>query len=156
MIDDENHPAMVVAQQELMRRIGLVMGDGRHPLTKPFLDKLYDTVREHRRECSGRGLRFPALVALVVPRLGIVEFKRADLDLPSIRVSIVNFVRQWQPRGVTMAEVVTAFRMAYPDLKPDDVLQGHQVGTDANDRLVQRIEQYTEEASEEDPKPLDS
>jgi hypothetical protein len=141
-IDDEDHPAMVMAHQELLRRLGLVLGDGRNPLNKPFLDKLYDTVKEHQRECRGRGLHFPTMVALVVPRLGIVEFKRADLDISSIRISIVNFVRQHAPQGVKMDEVVLAFRMAWPDLKPDDILLGHEKAVAANKRQAERIAKH--------------
>jgi hypothetical protein len=80
-IQDEDHPAMIRAQQELLRRLGTVLGDGTHELSRPFLEKLYDVVKEHRREYRGMGVDFPTLVALVVPRLGIVEFKRADLDI---------------------------------------------------------------------------
>jgi hypothetical protein len=137
MIKDEDAPEMIMAQQELLRRLGLVLGDGRNELTKPFLEKLFGVIKDHRSEYRQKGVDFPVLVALAVPRLGVVDFKRADLDIASMRMAIVNFVRM-NPEA-HMDEVVQAFRAAYPDLKPDDVLSGHDQGTKASERMVERM-----------------
>jgi hypothetical protein len=120
MIEDENHPAFVAAHQELMRRIGIALGPFGKRMDRSFIDKLFSVIKDHRAEYRLKGVDFPVLVVVMVPRLGVVHFCRADLDIASIRVQIVNFV-QMNP-GVTMPEVVAAFRAAFPDLKPDDVL----------------------------------
>lgn len=155
MIDDETHPDMRQAQSQLMQRLGAIMGDGTHVLTKPFLDSMYDAVRQHRAEWRVKGVDFPVLVALVIPRLGIVQWMRADLDISSIKTQIVNFVR-FNPRA-TMDEVVWAFRAAYPDLKPGDVMQQHGAANEAAERQRKRQEGYLIEAAKElgvDPKTL--
>lgn len=139
MIDDDSHPQMHAAHQDLLRKISFVIGTVARPLDRSLLDKLFATVKDHRIHWRMKGVDFPAMVALVVPRLGIVDFKRADLDLPSIRVSIVNFVRM-NPEA-TMEEIVTAFRHAYPDLKPDDVFAKHEAGVQANKIADEKREQ---------------
>jgi hypothetical protein len=144
MIDDDNDPQMVAAHREVLRRLGAILGDGRQRLTKPLLDRMFDAVKQHRDECRAQGIDFPVLVALVVPRLGIVEFARADLDIDSIRVKIVNFVRL-NPTA-SMNEVVMAFRGAYPDLKPDEVLTGHDAGKAAEERQRERQHRIALEA----------
>lgn len=148
MITDESDPRMIRAHQALMTRLGRVIGDGRHPLTKPFLDRLFEVVRDHRTYWRNEGVDFPVLVALVVPRLGIVEFKRADLDLESIKVSIVNFVR-FHPNA-TMEEVVTAFRTAYPDLHPGDVVQKREDALAAQERMLARARKHLSTPPESD------
>lgn len=155
MIDDEAHPQMRLAHQDILRRLGAIMGEGRHQLTKPFLDSMYDAVRQHRAEWRTKGVDFPVLVALVIPRLGIIEWVRADLDISSIKIKIVNFVR-FNPRA-SMEEVVAAFRAAYPDLKPDDVIQGGDAAKAAAERQRERQKGYLAEAAKElgiDPKSV--
>ncbi len=107
---------MIRAKETLLRQLDLIP----YSFGQTYLDELFAVVKHHRQEWRKRGVDFPVLVALVVPRLQIVELKRADLDMPSIRVSIVNFVRNHSM--ATMNEVVLAFRAAYPNLKPDDIL----------------------------------
>lgn len=137
MIIDENNPRMIKAHRALLQRLGTVLGDGTNELTKLFLDHLFEVVKNHRTECRQKGIDFPVMVALVVPRLGVVEFVRADLDIESLRVKIINFVRMHP--DASMLEVAQAFSGAYPGLKPDDVLSGHQSGTDASVRMIKRM-----------------
>lgn len=136
MIDDEDHPEMIRAHHDLLGRLGKVLDRGQHQLTKPFLERLFEVVKTHKADWRTKGVDFPAQVALVVPRLGIVEFARADLELSSIRVKIVNFV-QFNP-AATMREVVDAFRTAYPHVKPDDVLMSRGRGVEAIERANER------------------
>jgi hypothetical protein len=135
---------MEKAHKALLQRLGAVLGDGTNELTTGFLDKLYGIVRDHRAECRRKGIDFPAMVALVVPRLGIVDFKRADLDIASVRQSIVNFVRM-NPEA-TMLEVVEAFRRAYPDLKPGDILEKQDDAVQIDQRAKERSDRIGAEA----------
>lgn len=156
MITDDNHPRMRHAHKVLLRRIGVILGDGTKELTTGLLHDMFEVIKHHRAECRReRDLDFPALVVVAVPRLGVVHFLRADLDIPSIRQSIVNFVRM-NPQ-VTPEETVAAFRVAYPDLKPGDVLENKDVGDQATERAVERTERITTEAKkivEESPEKL--
>lgn len=144
MIVEDDHPQMHAAHQDLLRKLGLVMGTYAKPLTKPLLEKMVETVKEHRTHWRLKGVDFPVLVAVVVPRFGVIDWKRADLDLPSIRMSIVNFTRM-HPE-VSMPEIVAAFRAAYPDLKPDDVSEKHEAGVQAHERAEDRREKIVTEA----------
>jgi hypothetical protein len=149
MITDEGHPEMIKAHQELLRRLGLALGSGRKKLNQSLLDKMFGIIKEHREQCLVRGVDFPVLVALAIPRLGAIDFKRADLDIASIRMAIVNFTRM-HPQA-TMQEIVAAFRAAYPDLKPDDVLSGHDKGIKANERMFERVKQNLADSKDEEP-----
>lgn len=145
MITDDSHPRMIRAHKALLQRLGKVMSNGTKPLTTGLLHEMYEVIKHHRAECRREhDLDFPVLVALVVPRLGIIDFKRADLDIASIRATIVNFV-QMNPL-VTKEEVVAAFRAAYPDLKPGDVLQQQDSAEQAVTRVDERRERIIEEA----------
>lgn len=118
MITDENDSDMVLAHQELLRRLGHVLKDGRRKLDKYLMGEMFQVVKTHREQCKDRHLDFPHLVAIVIPRLGIVEWCRADLDRASIRTKIVNFVRDYPT--AQMQEVVAAFKAAWPAIHPDD------------------------------------
>lgn len=144
MIDDEANPRMVRAHKALLQRLGRVLGDGSKALTTGLLQDMRTIIDDHRAECRKNGIDFPVLVAVVVPRLGIVEFKRADLDMPSIRQNIINFVRTHE--GVTMEEVVFAFKGAYPDLKPGDVMAQREVGQGVAKHVAERRQRIQEEA----------
>ena len=147
MIQDENHPRMITAQQELLRRLGTVLGNGQHPLTKPFIDQLYDVVKDHRSECRAKGVDFPVMVAFLIPRLGVVDFVRADLDMPSIKLKLVNFIRQYRPPA-SMEEIVAGFRACFPDVKLDDLLSSAATGAQADARALERAERIGKEADE--------
>jgi hypothetical protein len=121
MITDEQHPEMQKALQQLMFRLSHYP---KRQLTGSVLNELNDLIERHRQQCRLKGIDFPRLVVLCVPRLGTLDYKRADLDIAAIKVAIVNFVRE-NPEA-TMQEVVAAFMMAYPGLHPDDVLGSHQ------------------------------
>jgi uncharacterized iron-regulated membrane protein len=72
------------------------------------------------------------------------------LTSADIRTTVVNFVRQHQPRGVRLDEVVQAVRAAYPDLKPDDILMDHQKAEQATQRMVERMVKTVKEQSDDD------
>lgn len=121
MISDETHPEMTRALKQLMFRLSHYP---KRQLTGSVLEELKDLIERHRQQCRLKGIDFPKLVVLCIPRLGTLDYKRADVDLASIRVMIVNFVRE-NPEA-TMPEVVAAFLAAYPDLHPDDLMAKHQ------------------------------
>lgn len=116
MISDESHPLMIEALRQLKFRVQLRVG---LPCTPSNVDSMHRTVRDHRAQWRMKGVDFPELVPLVIYRVGIIDWVRADLDSRSIVVKIVNFVRAHT--DVTMPEVVEAFRRAYPSLHPDDI-----------------------------------
>jgi hypothetical protein len=154
MIDDETHPEMRRALLGVGQRIDKIV-QGR-PITKPLIDEVMDAIKHHRNEWRTRGVDFPTLVLICIPRLGVLEFARADLDIASIRIKIVNVVRM-NP-AATKIEVVDAFCAAYPDLKPGDVIQGHTSGKAADERQRERQARIQKEVNEQldipEDKPL--
>jgi hypothetical protein len=147
MITSDDHPRMIRAHKELLQRVGRVIGDGTKSLTTGLLHDIFEVIKHHRAECRReRDLDFPVLVVAAVPRLGILHFMRADLDIASIRQSIVNFVRM-NPQ-VTREEVVNAFHMAYPDLKPGDVLERRDVAEKATEQSTEKTQRIIAEAEE--------
>lgn len=145
MIDDEDHPEMRKAQQGLMKRLGMIAYGQR--VNKPLIDKLKEELKDHRASWRAQGVDFPQMVILAIPRLGVLDFARADLDIASIRIKIVNTVRM-TPQA-TMQEIVEAFMAAYPDLKPDDVLKGHEDAKAADVRQRERQARIMQEARRE-------
>jgi hypothetical protein len=118
MITDENHPEMQAALKQLIVRLEFYVG---RDVTRGLIDSYRRILKEHQQAWRLKGVDFPTMVLVVVPRLGIIHTSRADLDLPSIKQSIVNFVRAYP--DATMLEVVHAFQSAYPGLHPDDLRQ---------------------------------
>lgn len=145
MITDDSHPRMIRAHKALLQRVGRVIGDGSKPFTTGLLHELFDVIKHHRAECRREyDLDFPALVVAAVPRLGILHFMRADLDIVSIKQQIVNVTRLYPE--VTVEEVVSAFRMAFPDIKKILVLENKDTGDKATERSAERAERITKEA----------
>lgn len=119
MITDEDHPQMQEALKQLITRLEFYMGRN---VNQGLIDSYRRIIREHQQAWRLMGVDFPTMMLVIVPRLGIVHVSRADLDVPSIKQSIVNFVRAYP--DAKMIEVVQAFMAAYPDLHPDDLRQG--------------------------------
>jgi len=143
---DDNEPRLLRAQHELLRRLGTIIND-RPQLDQSLVDKMMDLIQRHRLECRAKGLDFPVLVPIAALGSGTVDFARADLDLPSIRTKIVNFVRE-HPE-VPMPEIVKAFQRAFPDLKPDDVLEKRDAALKANERMIERANKFMSEGDDE-------
>lgn len=145
MITDEQHPEMLKALKSFAQRVHYAVEGEK--VTKPLIDKLTTVIREHRSEWRARGVDFPQMVILCIPRLGTLDFARADLDLPSIKTKIVNLVRSTP--GASMEEIVNAFKAAYPDLKPGDVIEQHKSGVDADARQRERQARIQREVNQQ-------
>lgn len=141
MITSEDHPEMIRAHKLLVDRLG-VMAAGRR-LDRGLFEAMHDVVTQHRLTCRAKGIDFPKLVAVVVPRAGVIEWSRADLDLASVRIKIVNFVRDHPT--VSMFEVTTAFKAAWPHIKPDDFMA-------PADRVVKSLIEKAAKSAEEEKK----
>src|SRR5208282_3509046 len=110
MIDDENHPEMRMAMREL--ETGLHRFRGRQ-IDQSVLADLNDLIARHRSRWRTRGVDFPVLAAMVVPRIGALNLYRADLDVTAIDAKIVMFVREYP--GTIPEEVAQAVSWAWPE-----------------------------------------
>lgn len=134
MIDDPDDPHMVEAQGWLFERINALVLRHRGELDNAFMLALRQLSYDHRARCKDRGLDFPVLVPLVLPRFGKVSLVRADLELPGIRAAIVKLVAD-NP-GVTIGEVAQAIRSAFPGVRSLDLAE-EVVITERGRRVLQ-------------------
>jgi hypothetical protein len=121
LIQDESHPQMKEALRELEVRLEFYIG---HDVNKGLVDSYNRILKENRAKWRAQGVDFPVLVAIMIPRLGTIDLRRADLPKDSICQEVINLVRA-TPEA-TMEEIVMAFRAAYPDFHPDDIAQYRQ------------------------------
>src|SRR6185295_18682947 len=83
-------------------------------MNKYSVDVTRGMLDAHRAKWRARGVDFPAMVMLVVPRLGYVKVARADLDQRSILMTLSNMHRE----GIPLSDIVNAAKAAYPDFRP--------------------------------------
>jgi hypothetical protein len=111
MIDDPEHPRMQEAAADLAARVNrLTVGK---VITNQLLGVAEQLIYDHRVCWKHRGVDFPRMVIFCVPRIGIIDLARADLDIGSIRTYVLNFVnahKQVMPQEVADA-VVSAWQV---------------------------------------------
>ena len=151
MSDDDNDPRLIRAQHELLRRLGTLIND-QPELDQSLLDKMYNTIKDHRDECLNLGFKFPQLVPIAVIGSGCVDFVRADLDMSSIKTKILNYVREHP--NVSMENVVAGFRIAFPQLRPDDILEKREVALQANERMIERAKEFVSQEQPDGPQDV--
>ena len=117
MIDDDD-PRMLAAARECAERlIPLVAGrEYNGSLDRVLRQELYD----HRIRCKRRGVDFPPMTIMAVPRLGAVCLYRADLEPVGIRGAVLQFARIHP--DVTSQELATAVLWAWPHIKPETLV----------------------------------
>lgn len=106
---------MVAAARDLSRRVSRRVAGRR--VRQGLVDQINLMCRDHRAACRRRGIDFPPLAALVLPRLGVVELVRADHDEAAIQQLVVNLVVKHPT--VTSQELALAVMCAFPDYRPD-------------------------------------
>lgn len=127
MITDENHPEMVRALADLVSALGTLAR--RRPLVDRETHRQVLQLRdEHATKWRLRGVDFPHLVLFSVPKLGsrALELWREDLELSSIQVKVVNFVKMYP--DVASIEIVAALKAAYPWLQLGDLVPRQSLG----------------------------
>ena len=112
MITDENDPLMILSASALETRLRVFTGK---ELSRETLHQINDLIMDHRTRCRQQGVDFPALAALVVPRLSIIDLVNAELEGDALRLRIVGFVRRHP--NATSAEVAHAVKWAFPDYR---------------------------------------
>lgn len=118
MIDDPADPEYKATVDRLQRSLRAYF-KGR-PLDGSAVRGMAELAREYRRRARERDIDLPEMRALVVPRLGAVQIVRADHDLAGIRTQLVNFVVRHP--SMLPEEAAQALRWAFPDVKPDDLI----------------------------------
>lgn len=112
MIDDEDHPQMRKAAAVLLDHLKKFIG---LPPTGRTLRLMNDLVVTHRDKCRIVGIDFPMLTVLSIPRLGVMDLLRADLEGAPLELRIVGFARR-HPQA-TPQEIAQAVRWAFPSYR---------------------------------------
>lgn len=86
-------------------------------LNKGLLRDIEDVVKDHRRQCwNNYGIKFPKMVAVVLPTVGQIMLHNEECDEKSIQAIVVNIVMQYP--AIPMSEVAQAIAYAFPHYKP--------------------------------------
>lgn len=122
MIDDPEHPELIAAAEEL-RQAAVTLCVGR-VISRQLLEQVIEMRDDHRTRWRLRGVDFPYMVIFCIPRVGMIDFWRADLDPAGIRTKIINLISDPTRRRlpVSAQEVAQAIHAAYPDLGGIDAL----------------------------------
>jgi len=109
MIDDENDPALCAELIGLTEGLTSWLGEELDPES---VQLLFDYVEEHRRNARMKGIDFPALTALVIPRLGWIKLVRKDLTEMNIRRAVMAMLRECP--SINIVEASRAIKKAWP------------------------------------------
>lgn len=115
MIEDEDHPEMVRARDELalaMRKHikGRVLDGG-------VALKAMGIIHDHRARWIARGVAFPQMTLFAVPRLGYLRVVRLDWDEAAIQTEVLNTTVVCP--DVTPVELAEAIAVAWPGRRPE-------------------------------------
>ena len=109
MLDDEKDPAVEVELAGLTEGLQSWLGED---LDSETLHLLFEYIEEHRINARKRGINFPRLTAMVVPRLGWIKLVRVELDEVNIRRAVLALLRECPQ--ITREEVALAVKKAWP------------------------------------------
>lgn len=117
MITDEEHPRMKAALADLNERLAKhIVGRELDGSDRKILDDLEELLEYHQQLWSARGVAFPDLTALIIPRLGFVRLVRRDWEQGAIEQEIVNTTVNCP--DATPQEIAQAVKYAWPGYKP--------------------------------------
>lgn len=107
-----------VAARQLFNRMNtLAQSDARDGANfYRTIQRLRDLIKSHRDYNRYRGVPFPKLVLLTIPRLGAVEVVRDDLDWKSVQILVVNLTEKYP--AVTATELAICIGETFPQFRP--------------------------------------
>ena len=123
MIEDPDDPQMQCALKDMVAMVNArIVGRQLDGSDRKILDDLETLIFDHKARWKARGVAFPDMTALIVPRLGYVKLMRADLNQKSIETEIVNMAKDVVALdGITREEIATAIRYAWPGYRPGNL-----------------------------------
>lgn len=107
--DDENNPAVCVELAGLTEGLRSWLSE---TLDGEALQMLFDFVETHQENARRKGINFPKMVALVIPRLGHIKLVRADLTEINRRRAVISLLRECP--SANREEVARAVKRAWP------------------------------------------
>lgn len=117
-VDVSERPDVKVAARQLFDALHRLAARDARDGTAFYLtvSSMKDLLKSHRDTMRYRGVLFPKLVLLSVPRLGAVEVVRDDLDWKSVQALVLNLTEKYpaiQPR-----ELAEAIAETFPQFRP--------------------------------------
>lgn len=108
---------MAEALKDMVARLNtFIIGRELNGSDKKILDDLEELIEDHQTRWRRRGVKFPDMTALVIPRLGFLKLVRQDWDASAIDVEILNLTVQCPEADAE--ELATAVHYAWPDHLP--------------------------------------
>lgn len=119
--DSENNPAIQTATQQLFARLKTHLG---RPMTEGVKRDVRRTIKEHRGDMRRRGIRYPEMTVVFMPKAGFMEVLRADLEIKGVQTAMINITvkvphvtREELARGIVEAFPWYASRIAPPPVR---------------------------------------
>lgn len=106
-MDDEEEKA---AAETLGKLLGNFVGV---ELDDYAVAKIDEAIAFHRGVYIRRGLKFPNMVAIVLPSIRQIDIVRADLDQGGVQVVVVNLTRKYP--DVTAKDIAYGVGRVFPD-----------------------------------------
>lgn len=122
MIQDENDPVLMMELAGLTEGLNSWLGEDLDP---EALDTLYEFIEEHRKNAYKKGVKFPKLSVLVIPRLGWIKIVREDLTPINIRRAVLALLRECP--SVTREEVSIAVKRTWPYMGTSTIIDEAEV-----------------------------
>lgn len=99
-----------IAQQQLTNRLTSMIGV---ELDDRAADKVDEAIKDHRQRWRLRGINFPPLVAIILPKIGQIDVVFREMDVKGIETVIVNLTRKYP--HVTREDIAFGIGRAFPD-----------------------------------------
>lgn len=117
-VDASERPDVKVAARQLFERLHVLADKDARDGTAFYLtvQGMRDLIKSHRDYCRYRGVPFPRLVLLSVPRLGAVEVVRDDLDWKSVQTLVLNLTEKYP--AITPQELALTIGETFPQFRP--------------------------------------
>lgn len=107
-------PRINSALQQLASRIGTVFR--RRGMDNHTFRITTEIIEDHARWCKREGIKFPALVPMVLTGVREIKLFRKDLEKEGIQSMITTIAKECP--NVTAMEIAGALRLAYPGYRP--------------------------------------
>lgn len=109
MHQDEDDPAVCMELVGLTEGLSSWLGED---LDSNELLSIQEFIEEHRKNAKRKGIDFPKLIVLVIPRLGWIKVVREDLTELNLRRAVIALLRECP--SVNREEIAEAIKRAWP------------------------------------------
>ncbi len=117
--EEKMDPRLVESGERLQKIISERWG-GR-PMNRYTIHDIENFIQDYRMRDKARGIDFPKVKVLALPSVSYIQIVRADYDKPDIKNLVLKICATFP--SVAMADVVAAIHKAFPDYRPESMMQ---------------------------------